>query len=202
MTAWELFWIYDAETLMGGLEAVVAHLAASPLGPWRRYDLDGMRSWRGFDVERLIIDAKTQRTAFVRVEGEGTQAMLALGKRGEPPTLIQRGQSDDPAALRAYLESTLSPAPLRAGIGPNAARAAFFRVAKGMTNVGGVDLPSWLQVVHPAQLQVEPAALQALGVTVQPLGELLMLELLDAPDTPTDDAVARWQQIAEGLRQG
>ena len=64
------------------------------LDSWSRfepvdYDLNQMEQWRGWDSERAFVDALTQRTQLFRVRGEGgALAMVAMGKHGEPPTLI------------------------------------------------------------------------------------------------------------------
>ena len=56
-----------------------------------RYDLNSMENWRGWDIERAVVDALTQRTQLFRVGGAGENlAMVALGKHGEPPTAIVR----------------------------------------------------------------------------------------------------------------
>jgi hypothetical protein len=63
-----------------------------------RYDLNKKEQWRNFDAERLVVDALTQRTQLVRIQGqqEGAIAMLALGKRDEQPTAILRVPEDTP----------------------------------------------------------------------------------------------------------
>jgi hypothetical protein len=62
------------------------------------YDLNQKEQWRSFEPERLVVDALTQRTQLVRIQGnaEGTIAMLALGKREEQPTAIIRVPLDTP----------------------------------------------------------------------------------------------------------
>lgn len=64
------------------------------------YDLNQMGSWRGWDDRRAFVDALTQRTQLLRVRGRQPDAlvMVAMGKHGEPPTLVIRHPADSPAA--------------------------------------------------------------------------------------------------------
>ena len=84
----------DEERRVGPLLAALCR--APGLEPVR-YDLNGMGNWRSVAVEdeaqqrKLVVDAMTQRTQLVRIEGEGEAlAMVALGKHGEPPTAVLR----------------------------------------------------------------------------------------------------------------
>lgn len=53
------------------------------------YDLNQMEQWRAWDDERAFVDALTQRTQLVRIRGEeGALVMIAMGKHGEPPTIV------------------------------------------------------------------------------------------------------------------
>ena len=70
------------------LEAVAQTPGFEPV----QYDLNQMEQWREFDLEHAVVDALTQRTQLVRVQGAeaGALAMIALGKRDEQPTAIVR----------------------------------------------------------------------------------------------------------------
>jgi hypothetical protein len=63
-----------------------------------RYDLNQKEQWRAFEAERVVVDALTQRTQLVRIQGtdDDTIAMLALGKREEQPTVIIRVPEETP----------------------------------------------------------------------------------------------------------
>lgn len=59
------------------------------------YDLNGMENWRGWDLDRAVVDALTQRTQLFRVRGaKGGLMMLALGKHGESPTSVIQWEGD------------------------------------------------------------------------------------------------------------
>ena len=65
------------------------------------YDLNQMEQWRAWDRERAFVDALTQRTQLFRVRGEGgALAMVAMGKHGEPPTLIISVEAESEDAAR------------------------------------------------------------------------------------------------------
>jgi hypothetical protein len=65
------------------------------------YDLNQMEQWRTWDRERALVDALTQRTQLFRVRGEGgALAMVAMGKHGEPPTLIISVDSESEEAAK------------------------------------------------------------------------------------------------------
>lgn len=78
----------DGEVLRGVLEGMCALPGFEAI----RYDLNQQGSWRGFDGERMWIDAMTQRVQFMLIEGQsGDRWMLALGKHGEQPTGVYMG---------------------------------------------------------------------------------------------------------------
>lgn len=81
--------IEDEQTVRGVLERVVA----MPGTELTRYDLNQMEHWRNFDLDRAVIDTLTQRTQMFRAEGLGL-LYFALGKHGEPPTVILRAAAE------------------------------------------------------------------------------------------------------------
>jgi hypothetical protein len=183
---------------------------ATTLPPrWSRYDLDLMGNWRPFSVERACIDALTQRTAMLRIEAEGggALAMLAMGKRGEPPSLLVRFAADSDApclAAKAQLLAAMQSGPLgdtleRCGVSPSEPRGAFFTQAKGLTTVGGVDLGCWWMGLRKTRLSAPIERLQAAGVVCEPVGDFWSLDLLPSPTLPSAQAVARWLSIGERL---
>lgn len=99
---YEIIWRFSAETL--DRDAVVRpifeQLRASRLIEPAHYDLNQKEQWRVFDLERVIVDALTQRTQLVRVraERERAMAMIAMGKHGEEPTAVLRVSSEHPLA--------------------------------------------------------------------------------------------------------
>jgi hypothetical protein len=71
------------------------------------YDLNRLEQWRDFTINRVVVDALTQRTQLVRVragEEESGLAMIAMGKHDEQPTAIIRLPQPAVAseALRAW----------------------------------------------------------------------------------------------------
>lgn len=99
---YEIIWRFSADTL--DRDAVVRPIfeqfVASELFEPAHYDLNQKEQWRVFDLERVIVDALTQRTQLVRVRGEQdrSMAMLAMGKHGEEATAVLRLSSDHPLA--------------------------------------------------------------------------------------------------------
>ncbi len=97
---YEIIWRFSANTL--DRDAVVRpifeQLRASDLIEPAHYDLNQKEQWRVFDLERVIVDALTQRTQLVRVraEEERSMAMIAMGKHGEEPTAVLRVSSEHP----------------------------------------------------------------------------------------------------------
>lgn len=84
----------DESTIIPLLQAVADTPGFEP----QRYDLNQKEQWRSFDLEHAVVDALTQRTQLVRIEGgeEGQLAMIALGKREEQPTAIIRAPETQP----------------------------------------------------------------------------------------------------------
>jgi hypothetical protein len=187
------------------VEAMLGLANGLTQGHIARYDLDGMGHWRPWSVERACIDAMTQRTALLRFDGvASTQGMLAMGKRGEPPTLIARADVPDPTACKDALLSALAIPALaavieRCGVSPVEARAALFQQAKGMTSAGGVDLGCWWMALRATRLTAPPDALTAAGIDCARHGDHWLLTLLPSPTLPTAEAVTAWTSLARRL---
>jgi hypothetical protein len=187
------------------VEAMLGLADSLTQGHLARYDLDGMGSWRPWSVERACIDAMTQRTAMLRFDGPpASQGMLALGKRGEPPTLIARADLPDPAAARDALLACLRIPSLaavidRCGVSPVEARAALYQQAKGMTSAGGLDLGCWWMALRAQRLTIPTDALTLAGASCDRVGDHWLITLLPSPTTPTPDAVQHWLSIARAL---
>jgi len=199
----EWFWILQRGALAdtSTLAALLDCLSPGPWPAWARYDLDAMGQWRTFDLERVAIDAQTQRTALIRVEGTDTQAMLALGKRGEPPTLIVRAdvQPDDAETFWHASLAPLQHALVRSGLAPAEARQAFNTQARGMAQVAGVDLPCWRFAAQHDSLATIHTQLAALDVSMRIEGSLATLTLLPSIEASTSSMVTHWQALAEAL---
>lgn len=95
----ELIWRFDTRVLADEaiMMPLLAAIAQTPgLSP-RRYDLNQKEQWRDFDADHALVDALTQRTQLMRIQGEdqGALAMIAMGKRDEQPTAILRLPDED-----------------------------------------------------------------------------------------------------------
>lgn len=198
----ELFWVFDTGSLL--IERNVREaLSILDLGAarWTRYDLDGMQNWRGYDLQRVTIDALTQRTAYVRVDGEdGAMALVAMGKRGEPPTLMVRSTSEH-AQLERLLRTTLTwELPIkRAGISPVAAREAFHRRNIALAQVGGVDIATWLSVVRRETMTLPEEALSQLVTIEEARPGMLLITMIEDPTTAPEEAAEHWLSVARKL---
>lgn len=108
----ELIWRFRIPTLddESVVLPLISAIAQTPRFEAHSYDLNQKEQWRGFEVERAVVDALTQRTQLVRIRGEasgqtsgkssGAMAMIAFGKRDEQPTAIIRlPDADDLSAL-------------------------------------------------------------------------------------------------------
>lgn len=69
-----------------------------------RYDLNRRGSFRGWDLDRAIVDLLTQRTQFFVIEGDAGEILIATGKHGEPPT-VALTVDVDPEVLDGLLAS-------------------------------------------------------------------------------------------------
>ncbi len=58
------------------------------------YDLNQMEQWRAWDPQRAWVDALTQRTQLFRARGPRSLVMIAMGKHGEPPTVVVESTDD------------------------------------------------------------------------------------------------------------
>lgn len=211
----EFFWIlarpFGSKHELAACFDIVERL---PGVEWQRYDLDTMALWKTWSPERVLVDAQTQRTAMVRAEGTlGAMAVLALGKRGEPPTLLVRRDFTDPDEASAYfdasIERTLADGVLnlvRAGVAPKAARDAYHRKLPGMSAVGRFEVPAWLSVLRAEDdllagrplegIVAERRELSAPGVVAT---SFVRYALLDDPRRPPAQAVERWERLAQAL---
>jgi hypothetical protein len=84
-----------------------------------QYDLNQKEQWRGFDLDRTVVDALTQRTQLVRIRGENGRslAVIALGKRGPEPTAVIRLDADvSPSESVSHWEELVEEAPVRASL--------------------------------------------------------------------------------------
>jgi hypothetical protein len=91
---YEIIWRFSAETLDRDavVRPVFEQIRTSALIEPAHYDLNQKEQWRVFDLERVIVDALTQRTQLVRVRAreERSMVMIAMGKHGEEPTAVLR----------------------------------------------------------------------------------------------------------------
>ncbi|MGM0555137.1 MAG: hypothetical protein ACQEVA_02060 [Myxococcota bacterium] len=91
----EIIWRFDIPRLddESVVHPIFAALAALDGFEPVDYDLNRMEQWRDFSVERVVVDALTQRTQLVRVRAKDEAsglAMIAMGKHDEQPTAIIR----------------------------------------------------------------------------------------------------------------
>ena len=176
----EIIWRLRSKVLSdeSELRAVIAALAQLPgLNP-SRYDLNRKGQWRPYELKHTVVDALTQRTQLLVIQGAnatggepGAQAMIALGKHGEQPTVIAQlpdgsgvarelveGWGDLYEALA--LESTL----LMSG----ARRAALDQAGVDAANLGGALAMAWHPAHIPAGLRtLEHARLAATPISLQ-----------------------------------
>ena len=101
MSMLEMLWKFPAGLPLDTAAALRPILAAIERLPGfvpLRYDLNQHENWRAYNAELTLVDALTQRTQLVRVEGQrhNQVVLMALGKHGEQPTII--------AALREHPE--------------------------------------------------------------------------------------------------
>jgi len=103
----EIIWRLRAKVLNdeAELRALIAAVVALPGMNVTHYDLNRKRQWRRYELTPAVVDALTQRTQLLvlhdhAAEDERTrpQAVLALGKHGEQPTMIAR-VPDRPGAV-------------------------------------------------------------------------------------------------------
>jgi len=99
---YEIIWRFSADTLDRDpvVRPIFEQIAASELLEPAHYDLNQKEQWRVFDLERVIVDALTQRTQLVRVRASDnhSMAMIAMGKHGEEATAVLRVSSEHPLA--------------------------------------------------------------------------------------------------------
>jgi len=198
------------------LEAIAEAIDAFP-ADWVRYDQNLMSSWKTYSGERLVVDAQTQRTAMIRIEGEGgAMALLALGKRGEPPTLILRSVFGPLHEERTFSDAATffmravaraggdTGMPLvRGGVAPKSARDAWHREHPALNEMAGLAIPAWRVCVARADdplADVDVSDAAALGAR-QPAGEYNVYDFLDAADVPVEDALERWREVADLIRE-
>ncbi len=95
----ELIWRFRVSTLddESVVLPLISAIADTPGLSAKRYDLNQKEQWRSFEIERAVVDALTQRTQLIQIQGdpEGAMAMIALGKRDEQPTAIIRLPADE-----------------------------------------------------------------------------------------------------------
>lgn len=200
----EFFWIFarpfgSQHELRGCIEII----EALPGVTWQRYDQDTMALWKPWTPERALVDAQTQRTAMLRAEGsDGAMAVLALGKRGEPPTLLLRYDFQDIGTARTFFEEAtervLAQGVLklvRAGVAPVAARNAYHRALPGMNAVGRFEVPAWLSVLRREDDLL--AGTETELVTRRELDGYVLYELLPDVRSAPDDAVEHWKALAQ-----
>lgn len=106
-------------TEAGAVGPVVEHLSAFPLATWARYALNGLPTFRPFGVERLHIDALTQRTQTLSLEDRDGRwhGLVTLGKYGERPGVLVQSSArtlevDEAEALEGWLHAALDVLPL------------------------------------------------------------------------------------------
>ena len=98
-----------------GLAPVLSAIDSFPLARWGRYALNGLPSFRPYTIERLGIDALTQRTLAISLsDREGRwRCLVNLGKHGERPAVLLSGPDAplDADALEAWLDRLLTTLP-------------------------------------------------------------------------------------------
>ncbi|TDP77178.1 hypothetical protein [Bradymonas sediminis] len=108
----EIIWRLRAKVLNdeAELRALIAAVVALPGMNATHYDLNRKGQWRRYELTHTVVDALTQRTQLLVMHDQGVedertrpQAMIALGKHGEQPTVIVR-VPDTPGAARQMIE--------------------------------------------------------------------------------------------------
>lgn len=108
----EIIWRLRAKVLTdeAELRALICAVVELPGMQAAQYDLNRKEQWRKFDLTHTVVDALTQRTQLLvirgrgdRADASGPQAMFALGKHGEQPTVIIR-LPDAPGVAEQVIE--------------------------------------------------------------------------------------------------
>lgn len=140
----ELIWRFRLPTLddESVVLPLVSEIVQTPGFSAQSYDLNQKEQWRGFELERAVVDALTQRTQLMRIRGEatGAMAMIAFGKREEQPTAIIRlPDYDDLPALVAPWTDLYEELPLESTMISDARwRRALQNTALGVEGTGGL----------------------------------------------------------------
>ena len=118
---YEMIWRFDVETLDEErlVRPIFERLGDSDLFEPGDYDLNQKEQWRHFDLDRVVVDALTQRTQLVRIKGgaAGEMAMVAMGKHGEEPTAVVRlSDAHAPSEIVADWSTLFEKMPLQTAI--------------------------------------------------------------------------------------
>ncbi len=117
----EIIWRLQGHTLdtEARVRPLIEQIEKIPGFQPAHYDLNQKEQWRGFDLDRTVVDALTQRTQLVRIRGESGEslAVIALGKRGPEPTTVIRLDVDvAPEEIVSHWEELVDEAPVRASL--------------------------------------------------------------------------------------
>src|SRR5690606_30498318 len=152
------------------------------------YDLNRKGQWRPYELTHIVVDALTQRTQLLVIRGAdapagqpGAQAMIALGKHGEQPTVIAQ-VPDRPGVARQLIEGwgdlfetlALESTTLSSG----ARRDALADAGIDAPNLGGALAMAWDCAHIPAGLRaLERARLSGTSISLQSFATHWLLDL-------------------------
>ena len=120
------------------------------------YDVNMYGTPRAWSRDRVRVDAQTQRTQVLRVDGVGGEAlaMLALGKHDEPATLAIRWSKGDAASPPELLERFRPWLELAYGGGAaSALRICRVLASQGEAGLRGVRMIAWPAGQGPAGVE-------------------------------------------------
>lgn len=211
----EIIWRLRSKVLRDEpeLRAVIEALAGLPGFVPVRYDLNRKGQWRPYERTHIVVDALTQRTQLLVIQGAalpggspGSQAMIALGKHGEQPTVIVQ-LPDAPGVAGQLvdgwgelfetldLDSTL----LMSG----ARRAALEQAGLGTAQLGGALAMAWHPGRVPAGIQtLDRQRLAATQISLERYSTHWCLNLGLAPISPAElGPASAYRSALEGLER-